>query len=77
MIYSSRHQHAHDKLCRQAIKFAARELAVSYSDGLTSFRFCELPVTRLFWRFIEARHPGAFVGVSYCMGCRKFNLEAS
>lgn len=70
-----RHQHAHDKLVRQAIKAVGLNLQLTYQDSLRLFRDGDVPVTFHFWEEINATHPGFFVGVSYCMGCRKFNLE--
>lgn len=72
-----RHQHAQDKLARSCIKSAGKSLGLSYSESLTAFRACEIPITEAFWFEVNVLQPGLWVGVSYCLGCRKFNLEAA
>lgn len=72
-----RHQHAQDKFVRSCIKSSGKLLGLSYPDSLTAFRACEIPVTEAFWFEVNCQQPGRWVGVSYCLGCRKFSLEVS
>ena len=70
------HQKFHDQLCREALKATGRSMGIGYAFALERFRACDIDVTISFWGYVNSVSPGQFSGVSYCLGCRKFNLES-
>ncbi|MBM7457295.1 hypothetical protein HNR62_003207 [Oceanisphaera litoralis] len=70
-----RHQHATNKIAREALKQVAKNFQMPYSKVLVEFRDNEdLEITADFWHEVRARHGDEYNGVIYCHGCKKFNL---
>lgn len=69
------HQEEHHKIATDALRFFARQADVPYPIVRDLFIEGHPDTTMIFWLEVNQKHPGRFVGVSWCACCRRFNLQ--
>ncbi len=69
------HQVEHHKTVIRVLSSIARDTDLPLPLVRSDFIEGDLDATILFWERLNDLHPGRYRHVSWCHGCRKFNLE--
>lgn len=77
MTLQALHDHTteHHKIVTGILRYVSRNADVPYPEVRDDFASGGLEITSLFWDMLYDIHPGRFVGVFWCHGCRRFGLH--
>jgi len=69
------HYREHHKAAIGVLSAIARDTEIPFALVRGDFIEGEPEITALFWQRLHGLHPGRFTGVTWCEGCRMFQLE--
>lgn len=69
------HSLEHHKIVTGILRAIAKDVGIPYPAARDLFRDGDEGATVLFWHRLNGLHPGRFVGVHWCAGCRRFGLH--
>jgi len=69
------HQAEHHRIVTDVLRYIAKEAGLPYPFVREDFISGEPELTGIVWDILHLNYPGRFVGVSWCYGCRRFNLD--